>query len=89
MLKKDTDIIHVAMGGGGQKKFSHMLRGGSKSFGGLRRGGSKKFDDKNFQLPSPPTKVFMNTPLLELSSSEIEKKNQTHVVTHKVHRFVI
>ena len=53
VLKKDTDIIHVAIGGG-SKKFSHMLRGGSKSFGGLRRGGSKKFDDKNVQLPSPP-----------------------------------
>ena len=40
MLKKDTDIIHVAMGGG-SKKFSHMLRGGSKSFDGLRRGVKK------------------------------------------------
>ena len=40
VLKKDIDIIHVAMGGG-SKKFSHMLRGGSKSFGGLRRGVKK------------------------------------------------
>ena len=62
VLRKDTDIIYVAMGGG-SKKFLHLLRkGGSKSFSGLQRG-SKKFDDKNFQLPSPPpTKVFMNTP---------------------------
>ena len=42
------------MGGGGVKKVFTHVEGGSKSFGGLRRGGSKKFDDKNFQLPSPP-----------------------------------
>ena len=41
--------------------FTLVKGGGSKSFSGLQRGGSKKFDDKNFQLPSPPTKVFMNT----------------------------
>ena len=40
VLRKDTDIIHVAMGGG-SKKFLHLLRGGSKSFGGLRRGVKK------------------------------------------------
>ena len=42
-------------GGGGQggKKVFTRVEGGSKSFGGLQRG-VKKFDDKNFQLPSPP-----------------------------------
>ena len=53
VLKKDTDIIHVAMGGGVKKVFTHV-KGGFKNFGGLAKGGSKKFDDKNFQLPSPP-----------------------------------
>ena len=57
VLKKDTDIIHVAMGGGGSKKFSHnaMLRRVQKVLTACE-GGSKKFD-KNFQLPSPPTKT--------------------------------
>ena len=51
------------MGGGGSKKFLHLLRGVQKVLAACE-GGSKKFDDKNFQLPSPPpTKVFMNTPL--------------------------
>ena len=40
VLRKDTDIIHVAMGWG-SKKFLHLLRRGSKSFGGLRRGVKK------------------------------------------------
>ena len=49
-----------------------LLRGGLKSFeflqGGVKKikcdfkGGSKKFRPKNFYKPSPPTKVFMNTP---------------------------
>ena len=40
VLRKDTDIIHVAMGGGVKKVFTHV-EGGSKSFGGLRRGVKK------------------------------------------------
>ena len=51
MLRKETDIIHLAMGG--QKSFFHLLRG-SKKFQRLAKGGSKKFDSENFQLPSPP-----------------------------------
>ena len=39
VLKKDTDIKHVAMGG--SKKFSHMLRGGSESLAACK-GGVKK-----------------------------------------------
>ena len=62
VLRKDTDIIQVAMGGGGVKKVFTHVEGGFKKFWRLAKGGSKKFDDKNFQLPSPPTKVFMNTP---------------------------
>ena len=63
VLRKDTDIIHVAMGG--VKKVFTLVEGGFKKFWRLAKGGSKKFDDKNFQLPSPPTKVFMNTPLVQ------------------------
>ena len=51
VLRKDTDIIHVAMGG--QKSF-YTVEGGFKTFWRLAKGGSKKFDDTNFQLPSPP-----------------------------------
>ena len=73
VLKKDTDdIIHVW--GGGQKSF-HTCWGGFKKFWRLAKGGSKKFDDKNFQLPSPPTKVFMNTPLV-ISAKPFRCTNQ-------------
>ena len=58
VLKKNTDIIHVAMGGGGGQKSFDTCWGGSK----------------NFQLPSPPTKVFMNTPLI--TKREIENFTQ-------------
>ena len=54
MLRKETDIIHLAMGGGGVKKVFTLVEGGFKNFWWLAKGGSKKFDDKNFQLPSPP-----------------------------------
>ena len=55
VLRKDTDIIHVANGGGGVKKVFTLVEGGFKKFWRLAKGGgSKKFDDKNFQLPSPP-----------------------------------
>ena len=53
VLRKDTDIIHVAMGGG-QKSFYTFLRGVQKVLAACEGGGSKKFDDKNCQLPSPP-----------------------------------
>ena len=60
-MRKETGIIHLAMGG--VKKVFTLVEGGFKKFWRLAKGGSKKFDDKNFQLPSPPpTKVFMNTP---------------------------
>ena len=61
VLRKDTDIIHVAMGGGGQKVFT-LVQGGSKSFGGLERGGQKVWWQK-FSIAQSPAKVFMNTPL--------------------------
>ena len=51
VLRKDTDIIHVAMGG--VKKFLHLLRGGSNSFGGLRRGIKKVWRQK-FSTAQPP-----------------------------------
>ena len=41
VLKKDTDIIHVAMGGG-SKKFSHMLRGVQKVLAACEGGEVKK-----------------------------------------------
>ena len=55
-----------------------MLRGGSKSFGGLQRGGSKKFDDKNFQLPSPPPHQSIYEHSLRASTLQIclEKKSK-------------
>ena len=46
---KETDIIHLAMGG--QKVFWHV-KGGLKSLQLAK--GVKKFDAKNVQLPSPP-----------------------------------
>ena len=61
VLRKDTDIIHVAMGGGGVKKVFTFVEGGFKKFWRLAKGGQKKFDDKN-SVAQPPTKVFMNTP---------------------------
>ena len=70
VLKKDTDIIHVAMGG--SKKFSHMLRGGSKSFGSLRRGGGQK---------SLTTKIF-NCPAPHQSINEHSLRD--YVITHSV-----
>ena len=62
VLKKDTDIIHVTMGGGGgSKKFSHMLRGVQKVLAACE-GGQKSLTTKIFNCPAPPpTKVFMNT----------------------------
>ena len=57
VLRKDTDIIHVAMGG--SKKFLHFLEGGFKKFWRFAKGGSKKFDDKNFQLPSLPPPKYL------------------------------
>ena len=50
VLKKDTDIIHVAMGG--SKKFSHMLRG-FKKFWRLAKGGQKVWRQK-FSIAQPP-----------------------------------
>ena len=79
VLKKDTDIIHVAMGGG-SKKFSHMLRGGSKSLGGLRRGGQKSLTTKIFNCPAPPTKVFMNTPLQGVTTTMDAKTTRLSVL---------
>ena len=38
---------------GGSKKF-YTCWGGFKKFWRLAKGGQKMFDDKNFQLPSPP-----------------------------------
>ena len=43
VLRKDTDIIHVAMGGG-QKSFLHLLRGFKKFWRLAKGGGSKKFE---------------------------------------------
>ena len=40
VLKKDTDIIHVAMGGGVKKVFTHV-EGGFKKFWRLAKGGQK------------------------------------------------
>ena len=52
-MSKETDIIHLTMGGGVKKVFSTCW-GGFKKFWRLGKGGSKKFDGENFQLPSPP-----------------------------------
>ena len=61
MLRKETDIIHLAMGG--SKKFLHLLRGVQKVLV-ASKGGSKKFDDENFQLPSPPHQsIYEHSPI--------------------------
>ena len=66
VLRKDTDIIHVAMGG--QKSF-YTCWGGFKKFWRLAKGGVKKVWRQKFSTaqppPPPPTKVFMNTPLVQ------------------------
>ena len=46
----------------GVKKFLHLLRGVQKVLAACKGGGSKKFDDKNFQLPSPPPKHLWTLP---------------------------
>ena len=56
VLKKDTDIIHVAMGG--SKKFSHMLRGGLKKFWRLGKGGQKSLTTKIFNCPAPHQSIY-------------------------------
>ena len=65
------------MGGGGVKKVFTLVEGGFKKFWGLAKGGSKKFDDKNFQLPSPPHQSIYEhslTGVLELISTAPVRK---------------
>ena len=55
---KDTDIIHVAMGGGVKKVFT-LAEGGSKGFGGLQRGGGQKsLPTKIFNCPAPHQSIY-------------------------------
>ena len=73
-----TSLLKTLMGGskkfrvcwkGGSKKLrvSHVGRGGQKSFGYSERGGQKSFDIPKLKFSSPPTKVFMNGPLLNVN----------------------
>ena len=71
MLKKDTDIIHVAMGGGVKKVFTYV--GGVQKVLAACEGGSKKFDDKNFQLPSPSPPKYLWTLPKALKSQDMCK----------------
>ena len=50
-------------GGGVKKVFTHV-EGGFKKFWQLAKGGPKSLTTKIFNCPAPPTKVFMNTPLV-------------------------
>ena len=77
VLKKDTDIIYVAMGG--SKKFSHMLRGGSKSFGGLRRGGQKSLTTK-FSIAQPPHQSINEHSLMMIGHAKKKLKHSTTLV---------
>ena len=52
VLRKDTDIIHVAMGG--SKKFLHLLRGVQKVLAACEGGGQKSLTTKIFNCPAPP-----------------------------------
>ena len=57
VLKKDTDIIHVAMGGGVKQVFTHV-EGGFKKFWRLAKGGQKSLTTKIFNCPAPPPKYL-------------------------------
>ena len=53
---------------GGQKSLGYVGRGGQKSFRYSERGGQKSFHVPKLKFSSPPTKVFMNGPLVELAA---------------------
>ena len=53
VLKKDTDIIHVAMGVGGQKSF-HTCWGGVQKVLAACEGGVKKVWRQKFSIAQPP-----------------------------------
>ena len=50
---EERNWYYTSSNGGGSKKFLHLLRGVQKVLAACE-GGVKKFDNKNFQLPSPP-----------------------------------
>ena len=63
MLGKETDIIHLAMGGGGVKKVFTLVEGGVQKVLAACEGGVKKVWRQKFSIAQPPpTKVLMNTP---------------------------
>ena len=70
VLRKDTDIIHVAMGGGVKKVFT-LVEGGFKKFGGLRRGGQKSLTTKIFNCPAPPPKYLWTLPYHVISQKHL------------------
>ena len=69
------------MGGGESKKFSHMLRGVQKVLAACEWGVKKVWRQK-FSIAQPPTKVFMNTPLMK---SEHIPANQCIPLQASVH----
>ena len=54
VLKKDIDIIHVAMGGGGVKKSFHTCWGGVQKVLAASEGGVKKVWRQKFSIAQPP-----------------------------------
>ena len=63
---KETDIIHLAMGG--QKVFWHVR--GVWKVCSLQRG-SKSLMPKMFNCPAHPTKVFLNIPLGQIKKNNV------------------
>ena len=57
VLRKDTDIIHVAMGGG-SKKFLHLSRGVQKVLAACEGGGQKSLTTKIFNCPAPHQSIY-------------------------------
>ena len=55
VLRKDTDIIHVAMG---VKKVFKLVEGGFKKFWRLAKGGQKSLTTKIFNCPAPHQSIY-------------------------------
>ena len=75
VLGKDTDIIHVAMGGGVKKVFT-LVEGGFKKFWQLAKGGQKSLTTKIFNCPAPPHQSIYEHSLRLVNGSQLAKKKK-------------